>query len=91
MTINTSSISDPKAQRRLFVLVQAAKASVGLALGLAFFTVAGRPDLVEMIALAGLAAPAVLALLGLTSMPLGPAGADRTGRFCGADRYTWRC
>jgi two-component system, cell cycle sensor histidine kinase DivJ len=70
MAINTSTISDPNAQRRLFVLVQAAKASVGVALGLAFFGVAGRPDLAETIALAGLAAPGLLALLGLTAMPL---------------------
>ncbi|MBW8709446.1 MAG: PAS domain-containing sensor histidine kinase [Alphaproteobacteria bacterium] len=70
MAINTSSISDPKAQRRLFVLLQAAKAGVGVALGLAFFSMAGRPDLAETIALAGLAAPATLAVLGLTSLPL---------------------
>ncbi|MBA2587985.1 MAG: PAS domain-containing sensor histidine kinase [Alphaproteobacteria bacterium] len=70
MAINTSTISDPNAQRQLFVLVQAAKASVGVALGLAFFGVAGRPDLAETIALAGLAAPGVLAILGLTSIPL---------------------
>ena len=69
MAINTN-ISNPKEQRRQFVLVQAAKASVGLALGLAFFGVAGRPDLAEAIALAGLAAPGALAILGLTSMPL---------------------
>src|SRR3954470_14684273 len=70
MAINTNSISDPKTQRRQFVLVQAAKASVGVALGLAFFGVAGRPDLAEAIALAGLAAPGALAMLGLTSVPL---------------------
>jgi cell cycle sensor histidine kinase DivJ len=70
MAINANSMSDPKAQRRLFVLVQAAKASVGVALGLAFFGVAGRPDLFEGIAFAGLAAPGALALLGLTSIPL---------------------
>ncbi|MFO1249122.1 MAG: hypothetical protein U1E93_13120 [Alphaproteobacteria bacterium] len=69
MAINTT-LSDPMAPRRQFMLVQAAKASVGLALGLAFFTVAGRPDWAEGLALAGLAAPGVLALLGLTMMPL---------------------
>ncbi|MEI7790611.1 MAG: PAS domain-containing sensor histidine kinase [Alphaproteobacteria bacterium] len=70
MAINTSSTSDPRTQRRQFVLVQAAKASVGVALGLAFFGVAGRPDLAEAIALAGLAVPGVLAILGLTAVPL---------------------
>jgi cell cycle sensor histidine kinase DivJ len=56
--------------RRAFVLVQLAKAGVGLALGLAFFGVIGRPDTAELIALAGLLLPALLALLALTSLPL---------------------
>ncbi|HEU0161450.1 MAG TPA: ATP-binding protein [Rhizomicrobium sp.] len=56
--------------RRQFVLVQAAKAAVGAALGLAFFCVTGRPDGAELLALAGLLAPAGLALLGLTRIPL---------------------
>ncbi len=71
MMIDTGN-PDPNAQRRLFVLVQAAKAGVGVALGLAFFAVAGRPDLAETIALAGLAAPGLLALLGFSSLPLAP-------------------
>src|SRR3954463_3708073 len=70
MAINTSSISGPKAQRRLFVLLQAAKAGVGVALGLAFFSMAGRPCPAENRALAGLARRALLAVLGLTSLPL---------------------
>ena len=52
------------------MLVQAAKAGVGAILGLAFFGLAGRPDPVEWIALAGLIAPAALALLGFTALPL---------------------
>ena len=52
------------------MLVQAAKAGVGVALGVAFLGVVGRPDPLEWIALAGLIAPAVLALLGLTAIPL---------------------
>jgi cell cycle sensor histidine kinase DivJ len=56
--------------RRTFVLVQAAKAGIGLALGLAFFGLVGRPDAVEAIGFAGLLAPGLLALLGLTAIPL---------------------
>ena len=41
-------------QRRLFMLVQAAKASVGAALGLAFFFMLGQPDTAELVAFAGL-------------------------------------
>jgi cell cycle sensor histidine kinase DivJ len=58
------------AQRRSFVAVQAAKAGLGAAMGLAFFGLAGRPDAAEAIAMAGLMAPAILALLGLTRVPL---------------------
>jgi cell cycle sensor histidine kinase DivJ len=67
MAINTSSFADP---RRQFVLVQAAKAGVGAALGLAFFGMVGRPDTAEAVAFIGLLAPGALALLGLTGVPL---------------------
>jgi two-component system, cell cycle sensor histidine kinase DivJ len=70
MVINSGKFADPKAQRQLFVLVQAAKASVGVALGLAFFGMVGRPDGAEVVAFLGLMMPGVLALLGLTSIPL---------------------
>ncbi|MCP5411525.1 MAG: PAS domain-containing sensor histidine kinase [Alphaproteobacteria bacterium] len=50
--------------------VQAAKGAVGTVLGLGFFGLIGRPDLAEALALAGLMAPALLALLGLTRLPL---------------------
>jgi cell cycle sensor histidine kinase DivJ len=56
--------------RRAFLLVQLAKAGVGAALGLAFFGLVGRPDAAELIAMAGLASPALLALLALTPIPL---------------------
>jgi cell cycle sensor histidine kinase DivJ len=52
------------------MLVQAAKAGVGAALGLAFVGLVGQPDLLEWIALAGLIAPVALALLGFTTIPL---------------------
>ncbi|MEJ0043132.1 MAG: hypothetical protein WDM81_13385 [Rhizomicrobium sp.] len=53
--------------RRLFVSVQASKALVGAVLSLAFVSFVGRPDAAEGIAIAGLMAPAVLALLGFTA------------------------
>ena len=59
-----------KALRRSFVLVQAAKAAVGAALGVAFFGMVGRPDWAESIAIAALMTPGLWALLGLTRMPL---------------------
>ena len=66
MPINT----DTAGERRRFVALQAAKAAVGAALGLGFFGMVGRPDLPEAIAMAGLMAPALLALLGLVRLRL---------------------
>jgi two-component system, cell cycle sensor histidine kinase DivJ len=70
MTINPDKFADPRTQRRLFVAVQAAKAGVGAVLCLAYCALVGRPDTVETVAFIGLMAPAALALLGLTSIPL---------------------
>jgi cell cycle sensor histidine kinase DivJ len=73
MTINIQggSKAEGAAQaRRTFMLVQLAKAGVGVALGLAFFGLVGRPDVAEFIAMAGLVSPALLALLALTPVPL---------------------
>ena len=73
MTINIQgrTKTDGAAQaRRAFLLVQAAKACVGAALGIAFFGLVGRPDAAELIAMAGLVSPALLALLALTPIPL---------------------
>ncbi len=64
------SVADQPAQRRRFVAIQAAKAALGAVLGLAFFGVLGPPDTAEAVAMAGLMAPAGLALLGLTRIPL---------------------
>jgi cell cycle sensor histidine kinase DivJ len=58
------------AQRRTFMLIQAAKAAVGGALGLGFFGMVGRPDPLEMVAMAGLLMPAGLALLGFSRLRL---------------------
>jgi cell cycle sensor histidine kinase DivJ len=70
MAIKARSFTDPKAQRRRYALMQAGKAAVGAVLGLAFFLMVGRPDAAELIALAGLMIPAVLALLALTRISL---------------------
>ena len=60
----------PKGQRRRFVVVQTAKALAGALLGGAFIALVGRPDVAETIALISLLLPAVLALVGLASVPL---------------------
>jgi len=72
MAIKTNSFSGrgTKAQRRRFALLQAGKAVIGLVLSLAFFGLIGRPDPAEAVALAGLMAPAILALLALTPISL---------------------
>ena len=56
--------------RRRFVVVQASKAAAGALLAAVFVVLVGRPDVAEGIALVGLLAPAVLAALGLTRLPL---------------------
>ncbi len=67
---NPAPAADGRALRRLFVSVQASKAVVGAVLSLAFVSLVGRPDAAEAIAIAGLMAPAVLALLAFTRLPL---------------------
>jgi cell cycle sensor histidine kinase DivJ len=69
-SVRAGGIGQSRAQRRAFMLVQAAKAGVGAALGVAFCGLVGQPDLLEWIALAGLIAPVALVLLGFTTMPL---------------------
>jgi cell cycle sensor histidine kinase DivJ len=76
MAVNTPSF-DPKALRRRFVAVQAAKAGVGALLALGFCGLVGRPDSAEMVAIAGLLAPVPLALLGL--MPISLSRLEQAG------------
>ena len=66
----TPGETNQKALRRLFVSVQASKAAIGAALSFAFIGLVGRPDAAEAIAIAGLVAPALLALLAFTAIPL---------------------
>ena len=58
------------AQRRLFVAVQASKAALGAVLSALFVLLVGRPDVAETVAIAGLVAPAILAVLAYTSVSL---------------------
>jgi two-component system, cell cycle sensor histidine kinase DivJ len=56
--------------RKRFIAVQAAKAGIGACLALAFIALVGRPDIGEIVAIAGLLAPGVLALLAFTKISL---------------------
>jgi cell cycle sensor histidine kinase DivJ len=58
------------AARRHFIYVSAAKAAVGIALAVAFVGLLGPPDVAEFVAIAALCAPAALACLALTRLPL---------------------
>src|SRR5258706_11811514 len=58
------------APRRHYVFANAGKAAAGLALSAAFIALLGTPDTAESVAIAGLCAPALLALLGLTAISL---------------------
>ena len=63
-------VGSERTSRRLFITVQASKAAIGAALGIAFIAMIGRPDIAELVAMAGLLAPAGLALLGFTRLSL---------------------
>jgi cell cycle sensor histidine kinase DivJ len=64
------SSANEKALRKLFVSIQISKAGVGVALAIGFLALVGRPDLTEVVALCGLLAPAGLAALAFTPLPL---------------------
>ncbi len=66
----TAADGEFPAARRRFIAIQAAKAAVGIALSIAFVALVGRPEPAETFAIAGLIAPALLAILGLTKLPL---------------------
>jgi cell cycle sensor histidine kinase DivJ len=72
MAVNNENpaFADGRVLRRLFISVQASKAVVGAVLSLAFISFVGRPDVAEAVAIAGLMAPALLALLGFSRIPL---------------------
>jgi cell cycle sensor histidine kinase DivJ len=68
--IATMEEAELTAQRRRFVVVQAAKAGVGVGLSAIFVFIVGKPDRAEWIAIAGLLTPAILALLSYTRLKL---------------------
>ncbi|HEY7979127.1 MAG TPA: PAS domain-containing sensor histidine kinase [Rhizomicrobium sp.] len=70
-TIETMEGAEAAAQRRRFMVVQAAKAGVGVLLAAGFVAIIGQPDPAEWIAIGGLLLPAVVALLGFTPLSLG--------------------
>jgi two-component system, cell cycle sensor histidine kinase DivJ len=65
-----NSLNLSHTSRRLFVFVQGGKALVGAVLGLGFVLLVGRPNLFESLAIAGLVAPALLALIAWTPVSL---------------------
>jgi cell cycle sensor histidine kinase DivJ len=70
MRIHKQHFPNDAALRRLFVGIQTAKAAIGAMLALAYVVLVGRPDTAEAFAIAGLLAPAVLAALAFTRIPL---------------------
>ena len=59
-----------RALRKVFVSIQTAKAGIGAVLAAAFFVLVRHPDAYEWAALVGLTAPAILAALAFTRIPL---------------------
>ena len=68
-TIAMTSMEEQGGRKR-FIAVQAAKAGIGACLALAFIALVGRPDIGEIVAIAGLLAPGALALLAFTKISL---------------------
>ena len=69
-TIAMPGTEDKSGDRRRFVAVQAAKAGIGCCLSLGFAILVGKPDFAEWIAIAGLLAPGLFALLALAPLSL---------------------
>src|SRR5690349_7082583 len=73
MTVKLEFLPKPgriEIARRRFIAVAASRALVGAALATAFVFLAGTPDFAEKVAIAGLVAPALLAVLALTTIRL---------------------
>lgn len=70
MDIHRKKSSRDVALRRQFLRVQASKAGLGAALCAGYLVAAGRPGVLEAVAMAGLLAPLALALLALTNIRL---------------------
>ena len=76
-----------KALRRLFISIQIAKAGVGAALVVAYLAIVGLPGIASGIALAGLLAPAILAALAFTRLPLAMLEQASLATFAGLIGY----
>src|ERR1700753_2133256 len=83
----TTEAAELSAQRRRFVIVQGAKAGVGVALAAMFIFIVGKPDLSEWIAIGGLLLPGVIALLGFTPLKLQTLEAIALGSFAALIGY----
>jgi two-component system, cell cycle sensor histidine kinase DivJ len=69
-TIAMPGIEEKSGDRRRFAAVQAAKAGIGACLSLGFAMLVGKPDFAEWVAIAGLLAPGLFALLSLAPISL---------------------
>jgi cell cycle sensor histidine kinase DivJ len=85
--IATMEEADMAAQRRRFVLVQAAKAGVGIALSGIFVFLVGKPSMAEWIAIGGMLTPALMALLGYTRLKLSTLESIGLASFAGLIGY----
>jgi len=70
MDIHRKKTSRGAAHKRQFVAVQAAKAGLGAVVCAGYLVFIGRPGPLEMVAMAGMLAPLLLAFLALTKIPL---------------------
>ncbi|HTW36405.1 MAG TPA: ATP-binding protein [Rhizomicrobium sp.] len=69
-TIAMPGIEEKSGDRRRFAAVQAAKAGIGSCLSLGFAMLVGKPDFAEWVAIAGLLAPGLFALLSFAPISL---------------------
>jgi two-component system, cell cycle sensor histidine kinase DivJ len=69
-TIAMPGIEEKSGDRRRFAAVQAAKAGIGCCLSFGFAMLVGKPDVAEWVAIAGLLAPGLFALLSLAPISL---------------------
>ena len=70
MDIHRKKTTKRSGPARQFIAVQAAKAGLGAALCAGYIAVVGVPGTLELVAMAGIMAPAVLAVLALLKVPL---------------------
>ena len=84
---DSPSIASVKAERRRFAAIQAAKSAVGAGLAILFVLTVGRPNPREAIAMAGLLAPGLFALLAYTRLSLPTLETASLAAFAGLIGY----